>query len=67
MNWKARISIALAALAMVFPKVLDELADLLDDDPATIFSWRFMLSLLSGPVVAFCMGEAISNQNKTSE
>lgn len=60
MNWTQRITIMATALAMVLPKVLDEVADLLDDDPATVFSWRFMLSLLSGPLVAFLIGETVA-------
>lgn len=60
MNWTQRLTIMATALAMVLPKVLDEVADLLDDDPATVFSWRFMLSLLSGPLVAFLIGEQIA-------
>lgn len=58
MSWKRRITIAMTVLAMVTPKMLDEIADALDGDPATVFSWRFMLSLLSGPIVALLIGTA---------
>lgn len=64
MNWKQRISIMCAALAMVTPKLLDEIADLLDDDPSTVFSWRFILSLLSGPLIAFLIGEQVGLNNR---
>lgn len=51
---------------MVTPKLLDEIADLLDDDPNTIFSWRFILSLMSGPMIAFLIGESVG-RNLTNE
>lgn len=68
MNWKQRITVMCAALAMVTPKLLDEIADLLDDDPATVFSWRFILSLLSGPLIAFLIGEQLgANRSSARE
>ena len=64
---KRRLAAAAVVLAMVLPKILDEVSDVLDDDPATVFSWRFLLSLLSGPLAAFLIGTAPGRQRAEPE
>lgn len=42
--------------AMLIPKILDEVEDLFDEDPETLFSWKFMMALLAPSAVAFIIG-----------
>jgi hypothetical protein len=48
MNLRAKTTVATTYLVMIGPKMVDELEDLFDEDPATLFSWQFMLALLLG-------------------
>jgi hypothetical protein len=51
MNWKGRASMAGTFMVMVSPKLIDEAEDFFDEDPATLFSWQFIMALLAAPVL----------------
>ena len=51
MNWKGKTTMAMTFLLMVTPKIIDDVEDFFDEDPATVFSWRFMLALLAAPTL----------------
>ena len=53
---KRRLAAAATVLTMLTPKIYDEIEDLFDEDPATLFSWEFMLALLAAPVAFFILG-----------
>lgn len=55
---KRRLTAAGVMVAMLCPKIMDEVEDLFDEDPETLFSWKFMMALLAPAVVAFILGAA---------